>query len=211
MKLLTRCLFLLLIIIPHSVLGQKETKHLFGKDRPAEWSLFIAPEVRYSSLFNTGVVYGGVKGALLFDHHYAFGFSVGGFLTEALTEAPGTTGEIVGLNEVMIYGGFYFDYVTTFNSPVQISFPTLIGGGGILLLEKTEPNPVSGIVDEKLVEGGIYFVVEPAINMEINLTRVIRIGLGGGYRFIVNSDLERFTDKDLAAPFVNMNIKFGIY
>jgi hypothetical protein len=101
--------------------------------------------------------------------------------------------------------------VTTFNAPVQISFPTVIGGGGVLLLEKMPKNPISGIVDEKLVEGGVYFVLEPAINLEVNLSRVVRIGIGGGYRFIINSDLERFSNKDLSAPSINFNIKFGIY
>lgn len=206
-----RSVIFLLIFMAHPVLAQKETKHLLGDDSPVEWSFFLAPEVKYSSLFDVGALYGGIKGALLFDHHYAFGLSFGSFLTEALTEAPGTSGEMTGLNEVMMYGGFYFDYVTTFDSPVQLSFPTVIGGGGILLLEKTGPNPISGIEDEKMVEGGVYFVVEPAVNLEINLSRIIRIGLGGGYRFIVNSDLERFSDRDLAAPSVNMNIKFGIY
>lgn len=79
------------------------------------------------------------------------------------------------------------------------------------MLEKTDPNPISGIVDEKLVEGGAYFVLEPSINLEINLSKVIRIGIGGGYRFILKSELERFSDKDLSAPTLNFNVKFGVY
>jgi hypothetical protein len=206
-----RPVLFLLIIISNPVIAQHETKHLLGNDKPVEWSLFLAPEVRYTTLFDEGVLYGGVKGAILFNHHYAFGLSFGSFLTEALTIGPGTTGELTGFNEVMMYGGFYFDYVTAFNSPLQLSFPAIIGGGGILLLEKTDPDPITGIVDEKLVEGGVFFVIEPAVNLEINLTRIIRIGLGGGYRFIINSDLERFSDRDLAAPSVNMSIKIGIF
>jgi hypothetical protein len=211
MKFIARSLILLLIFIPYPVSAQKEIKHLFGNNRPVEWSFFLAPEVKYSTLFDVGVLYGGLKGALLINHHYAFGLSFGSFLTEALTSGAGATGEKTDLNEVMMYGGFYLDYVTAFNSPVQISFPTLIGGGGILLLEKAEPDPISGIVDERLVEVGVFFVIEPAINLEINLTRLIRIGLGGGYRFIFNSDLERFSDHDLTAPTVNLNVKIGVY
>ena len=209
MKSVTKIIILLLLFVPHHILAQKETKHVFGNNKPVDWSLFLAPEVKYSTLFGIGALYGGLKGAFLFDHTYAFGLSYGSFLTEVHVLGPGTTGEVTGFNEVMMYAGFYFDYITTFNSPVQISFPTLIGGGGILLLEKMPPNPISGIVDEKLVEGVVYFVLEPAINLEINLSKVIRIGLGGGYRFIINSDLERFSDKDLSAPSVNFNIKIG--
>jgi hypothetical protein len=206
-----KTLIFLLIIASHPVLAQEETQHIFENNRPVEWSLFLAPEAKYSSLYGIGTIYGGLKGALLFNHHYAFGISFGGFLTETVTYGPGSQGDTTGLNTVMMYGGFYLDYVTTFNAPVQISFPTVIGGGGVLLLEKMPKNPISGIVDEKLVEGGVYFVLEPAINLEVNLSRVVRIGIGGGYRFIINSDLERFSNKDLSAPSINFNIKFGIY
>lgn len=211
MKRVIKILILLYIIVPHHILAQNTSKHVFGSERPVRWSLFLGPEIKYSALYGTDQLYGGLKAALLFNHHYAFGLSFGSFLTEAVEDGPGTQGDTTGLNTVMMYGGFYFDYVTSFNAPVQISFPTIVGGGGILLLEKMEPNPVSGIVDEKMVEGGVYFVLEPAINLEINLTRVIRIGIGGGYRFIINSDLERFSDKDLSAPTLNFNIKFGLY
>lgn len=211
MKYIAVTLLFLFTIFPQHILAQLESQHLFGKEWPVDWSLFLAPEVKYSSLYGEGELYGGLKAALLFNHHYAFGLSFGSFLTEAVTDGPGSQGDTTGLNTVMMYGGFYLDYVTTFDAPVQISFPTIIGGGGILLLEKMEPHPVSGIIDEKMVEGGVYFVLEPAINLEINLSRVIRIGIGGGYRFVINSDLERFSDNDLSAPTLNFNIKFGAY
>lgn len=211
MKLVAKTFIFLLIIIPRHIHAQLESQHVFGKEWPVEWSMFLAPEIKYSALYGKGELYGGLKGALLFNHHYAFGLSFGSFVTEAVANGPGSQGDTTGLNTVMMYGGFYLDYVTSFNAPVQISFPTIIGGGGVLLLEKMPPNPVSGIIDEKLVEGGVYFVVEPAINLEINLTRAIRIGIGGGYRFIINSDLERFSNKDLSAPTLNFNIKFGTY
>ena len=211
MKYIVITLLFLSTILPHHLLAQGETKSLFGNNRPVDWSLFLAPEVKYSALYGEGEIYGGLKAALLFKHHYIFGLSYGSFLTEAVKNGIGSQGDTTGLNTVMMYGGFYLDYVTSFNSPVQISFPTIIGGGGILLLEKLEANPVSGIIDEKLVEGGVYFVLEPAINLEINLSRVIRIGIGGGYRFIINSDLERFSNNDLSAPTLNFNIKFGVY
>ena len=211
MKLIVKTIILLSIILPHHIMAQNTSKYVFGTDKPVRSSLFLGPEVKYSSLYGTDQLYGGLKAALLFNQHYAFGLSFGSFLTEAVADAPGSQGDSVGLNTVMMYGGFYLDYITSFNAPVQISFPTVIGGGGVLLLEKMEPNPVSGIQDERVVEGGVYFVLEPAVNLEINLTRTIRIGMGGGYRFIINSDMERFSDKDFSAPTLNFNIKFGLY
>ncbi len=188
----------------------QDEKYLLSNNKQLSWSLFIAPEAKYTRIYGIGTLYGGVKGAILYNNKYAIGLSVGSFLTEAVKDGPGSEGNITGLNQVMGYGGFYFDYFSSFNSPVQISFPIVIGGGGIILLEKKEPNSV-GIVDEKFVEGGVFFALEPAINMELNISKAIRVGFGIGYRFIINSDLERYSNKDLSAPSVNMNVKFGIF
>ncbi|MBN2613529.1 MAG: hypothetical protein JXB00_18380 [Bacteroidales bacterium] len=190
--------------------SQDSRNYLFGEDKEIEWSIFLAPEVKYSKLFDVGTVYGGIKGGLLYNNRFTAGLSAGAFLTEALTEGPGSDGYITGLNQVMGYGGLYFDYNTSFNSPLQISFPTVIGGGGILLLEKKEPN-AAGITDEQLVEGGVFFVFEPAINLEVSIVKTIKIGMGAGYRFIFKSELERFSDKDLSAPSFNLTFKFGIF
>lgn len=207
-----RILILLIALSGHffPVASQTNTKYLFGNDKDINYSLFIAPEAKYSWLFGVGTLYGGVKGAILFDNQFAMGLSAGAFLTEALTEGPGSEGYTTGLNQVMGYGGLYLDYITSFNSPVQISFPTVIGGGGIILLEKKEPNS-AGITDERMVEGGVFFTLEPAVNLELNVIKTIRVGFGIGYRFIFKSELERFSDKDLSAPSVNFNIKFGIF
>ncbi|MFO7657640.1 MAG: hypothetical protein R6W78_11280 [Bacteroidales bacterium] len=190
--------------------SQTGQKYLIGEDKEIEWSVFIAPEAKYSWLFDVGTVYGGLKGGILYDHRFTLGLSAGAFLTEALAEAPGSEGYMTWLNQVMGYGGLYFDYNTSFNSPIQLSFPTVVGGGGILLLEKKEPN-AAGITDERLVEGGVFFVLEPAINLELNVTKTIKIGMGAGYRFIFKSELERFSDKDLSAPSFNLTFKFGIF
>ena len=115
MKLVTKTFILLLIIIPRHIHAQLESQHLFGKEWPVEWSMYLAPEVKYSALYGKGELYGGLKGALLFNHHYSFGLSFGSFVTEAVTDGPGTQGDTVGLNTVMMYGGFYLDYVTSFN------------------------------------------------------------------------------------------------
>ena len=205
--------FFLIILILECYLSansQNNSKYLFNENKEINWSLFFAPEVKYTRLCGGGALYGGLKSALLYNNKYAIGISFGSFLTETVREGIDSEGNAAGLNMVMAYGGFYFDYITSFNSPVQISFPTLIGGGGIFLLEKRPPNTY-GIIDEGLVEGGVYFVLEPSINLEINVSKIIRVGFGIGYRFIINSDLERYSDKDLSAPSVNLTTKFGIF
>lgn len=210
MKKAALIVILFMIFIFPDVFSQKESRYLFGNEKQIHWSVYMGPEVKYSKIFNHGAVYGGMKAAILYNNNFAVGLSFGGFISEVAFRGIGSEGFETGLNEAMAYGGLYLSYGTSFRSAVQISFPTVIGGGGILILEKKEPN-AAGIVDERLVEGAAYFVFEPAVNMEINLSKTIQTGIGIGYRLVMKSELERFTDKDLSAPLASFNIKIGIF
>jgi hypothetical protein len=193
--------------------SQEETVSLFGKNSSKQntWGFYFGPEVKITEIVGITSVYGGIKAAMLLDHQFAVGLAAGSLLTETAFTGIGSDNLNVGLNSVMMYGGLYLDYITKFHSPVQISFPTVIGGGGFILLEKLEAHPVTGISDEKFVEAGVFFMLEPSVSVELNVFKKLRVGVGGGYRFVINSDLERISDADLSAPTLNLSFKYGIF
>jgi hypothetical protein len=105
------------------------------------------------------------------------------------------------LRNAIFYGGFYLDFLVPTGIPLQVSFPTLLGIGGDFVYEK-EPYA-------KILELGDFRFAEPKINLELNLSRVIHIGAGFGYRFVVNSHIQRLSNKDLSGIVINGTIKFG--
>ena len=57
----------------------------------------------------------------------------------------------------------------------------------------------------------VFFVLEPAVNIEINITSFLRIHLGAGYRFISGIEKYNFTNSDFSGPSGNFTLKFGMF
>ncbi|HUX94068.1 MAG TPA: hypothetical protein VMV36_09670 [Ignavibacteriaceae bacterium] len=55
----------------------------------------------------------------------------------------------------------------------------------------------------------IFFVVEPELNVEFNVTTFFRINSGIGYRFISGIRSGYYSSVNLNAPELNLNLKFG--
>ncbi len=188
--------------------AQKETNYIFDSDK-IEYDFFMGPELKVSHLIEGYQLYSGIKAAMLLDNKFAFGISAGGFVTETKFEGLNDIGEWGLLNTVVAYGGFYFDYIIPGNLPVQISFPNLVGVAGVTLFSSVYNTP--GRTDEEMVEGGVFFIYEPAVNLEFNITSYLRIGFGGGYRLAIKGDMDRLSAKDMSDPTFNFSIKIGSF
>ncbi|MFZ1729098.1 MAG: hypothetical protein WBQ23_06980 [Bacteroidota bacterium] len=56
------------------------------------------------------------------------------------------------------------------------------------------------------------FVVEPAVNVELNVTEWFRISAGASYRFVSGlNELQGIEDKDLSGPSGSLSMKFGAF
>jgi hypothetical protein len=87
------------------------------------------------------------------------------------------------------YGGFEFEYINSTRKLVHFGFQVLVGGGHIefsnrnINVEKTRDN---------------IFIVQPGLNLHLNVTTWLRLTAGGSYRFVNNSDLIGTSDNDLS-------------
>ena len=62
---------------------------------------------------------------------------------------------------------------------------------------------------EASMNHGAYFVTEPFLNLDLNVTRFFRISLGGGYRYTIGTYSRGITAKDLNTFSGNLTFKFG--
>ncbi|MBN2347641.1 MAG: hypothetical protein JXJ22_02320 [Bacteroidales bacterium] len=211
MKTTRSILFITFIIAFSNLYSQEisnnESQFIFKNSKPVDISLFLGPEVKFTHLINGFGAYAGVKAAILFNNSFALGLAGGGFVTETVFDGPTRDGVIDGLNTIMGYGGFYLDYIIPSKMPFQISFPTLIGAGGVVLFEKS----TEALRDEKMVEGGVFLIIEPAVNLEMNVSKFFRPGIGVGYRLAFRGDMDRLAPKDVSGLSVNLNFKFGSF
>jgi hypothetical protein len=188
---------------------QENNKYIFSSSSDIKSTLFLGPELKISKLIDNYQLYTGLKVAILFNDKIAFGLAGGGFVTEEVFNGLNDLGEEAALNTISGYGGFYIDYIIPTESPVMISFPMLIGVAGIALFTPQEVNNL--ITDDRLIEGGVFFIYEPAVNAEVNITGFLRMGMGIGYRFAVRGDMDRVSARDFSAFTFNWNFKFGSF
>ncbi len=201
-----------IFIIPlciQSSFAQYDANYIFGRKSNVKQSFFLGPELKLSRMIKGYQLYTGFKGGVLFNDKIAIGLSGGGFVTETVFKYYYDQGDKDLLNTVMLYGGFNIDYIIRTSSPVQLSFPMLVGGAGVVLF--SPDTTINMIADEKMVEGGVFIIYEPGINLEVTFTRFLRMGLGIGYRFAFRGDMDRVSSGDLSDFTFNLNIKFGSF
>ena len=90
----------------------------------------------------------------------------------------------------MGYGGLVLEYFINPSSLVNVSVKGLIGGGST---SWNWEDP--------------FFVAEPEVKVNLNVTEFFRIGFGGGYRFVSGN---RHDDR-LRGPSATVDLKFGVF
>lgn len=112
------------------------------------------------------------------------------------------------------YGGLVLGYSLSPKEIIHIHFPVLIGGGGFEVSDRKdlrEFRDQNQLALDHRVEHSSVFVVEPGVEVEINVTKFFRFGMGGSYRIVQGAVLDRnnITDSDLSSWAANVSFKFG--
>lgn len=121
--------------------------------------------------------------AMIANHGLAIGFSGKGFFSEPYEKVLGSN---TSYSYTGGYGGFLIEPILFPKFPVHISFPILLGAGGIArstLLNYYYPYDYTDMLVE---DAEAFLVAEPGMELEFNITRWMRMGLGASYRFTSN-------------------------
>jgi hypothetical protein len=200
-----------------------EMKTLFTGNKLKFSGGFINPELK-GTIINPGDGkdgYGFLMGGRLgfiFNDKFSIGLGGYGLVTNHTT----TYGEIVDddYNAAALigfgYGGLVFEYTLFGNKMIHFTIPVLVGGGGASLYKDV-------VIDEEewtweqwsdqfnTYESSGFFVVEPGVNLEVNITKFMRFDLGASYRMIQFTEMDYLTDSDLSNLAVNASLKFGLF
>jgi hypothetical protein len=124
----------------------------------------------------------GYKGAWITGHSLAIGVAGNAFVTEL-------DAAIFPYSDYSVlaggYGGLLVEPIIFGMKPVHFSFPVILGAGAVFFdtgyYNDYNSHPTN-------IEP--YFVVEPGLEIEMNICRFFRIGVGGSYRFTTDVDLQ---------------------
>jgi hypothetical protein len=160
---------------------------------------FATPTIRFMEVGDDLGLLGGAKVGVLINH--SLGVSVMGYGT-ILRPGPEDLEDLESLE--IAYGGIAFEYIFMPHSVFHVCVPVSVGGGRVRFVGKYR-DPDSG------EDSGSFFMVEPELDLEVNLTRNLRLNLGVAYLSINGTDFADFTDEDLSSLTGTVALRVGSF
>lgn len=107
------------------------------------------------------------------------------------------------------YGGFLLEPILFPRSPVHLAFPIVAGVGGISIVHSNWVSDPWEYRDSWVEESQAFLVVEPGVEVEFNLLRFFRMGLGVSYRQTSKLSLNDVPSGALNGITAGISFKFG--
>ncbi len=110
------------------------------------------------------------------------------------------------------YGGIYVEPILFNRKVLSLSFPTVLGGGGIA------ETRVGGVIDDfedfdleasDLHNSDFFWLAEPGVAVNLNISRWMRLSAGASYRYAYSVDSALVEDDRLNSLNGNVSLKFG--
>jgi hypothetical protein len=187
--------FLLFVMLTLPVFAQEQT--LIGED--IESGGFGGPVVRVTSINGESAVLVGGRGGWIINHSFVLGGAGYGLVTNVNAKNADSVHQFIEMG----YGGLDLEYIASSNNLFHFSLELLIGGGGIGFKVGND----DGLNTYRTMKG--FFVVEPSIHANLNVTHFFRIAGGVSYRYVSGLISPVSTNADLSGFSAGLTLKFG--
>lgn len=184
---------------------QPEYRTLFGRDGNHSNGVYGALTFNYGMIDGQDALMTGIKGGWIIDHKLTLGIAGTGFMNDLrFTDKMQNN----AVNLAGGYGGLLIEPIIAPFSPIHITFPVIIGAGGVAYVNYNWWNYENN--QEPVVwDSDAFFVIEPGIEIEFNIVRFMRLAVGASYRHTSNVRLNN-TDGDVLRGFNGgFSLKFG--
>jgi hypothetical protein len=195
---------------------EESMRTLFGSEHDLHHGGWGAPMAAYTRIMDQHALLVGARGGWIIDHRFTLGIAGFGLVTpvenaayDAHLIADGFAPQWKSRFQTG-YGGLLIEPIIAYRSPVHISLPVLIGAGGCGYQTHTglqqDLDPYAYNDDFEA-----FFVLEPGIDLEMNLVKIVKLGLGASYRY-TSDILLPATAKDALRGFnASISIKVGVF
>lgn len=185
-----------------------EIKTIFGPGKISHGG-FIAFSGDYSNnMLDRNALLLGARGGWIMDHWFSIGMGGYGLVTPISKDYFDNNNELRTEYFNMGYGGLYLELSPMAKFPVHFSFPILLGAGGCGYYEKIY-NTTYEWEDYSLLDSDAFFIVEPGVQLEINVLKNLRLGFGANYRYVEDLDIENTAPDALNGMSYDFTIKLG--
>ncbi len=172
---------------------------------------FGAPELKISRMNDDLAVMIGGRGGMIFNHQLVLGGGGYGLVNDVPVAITPDSTRYLNFG----YGGFFLGYIMAPNKLIHLDFNTLIAAGGLGFRDAVfrdwddewdeyEDFDVDAHTDAVLV-------LEPTLNLILNLTTWMRLGVGASYRYVYGLDNPYIGDLDMSGGSLTFSLKFGMF
>ncbi len=184
---------------------QPEYRTLFGRDGKHSHGAYGALTFNYGMIDGQDALMTGIKGGWIIDHRLTLGIAGTGFMND-LRFTDKLQNDAVNLAGG--YGGLLIEPIIAPFAPVHITFPVIIGAGGVAYVNYNWWN-YEGNTEPTVWDSDAFFVIEPGIEIEFNVVKFMRLAVGASYRHTSKVRLDN-TDGDVLRGFNGgLSLKFG--
>lgn len=149
---------------------------------------------------------------MVIGHSLNLGFEGYGMLTHVNSDNLNSQGHPYFLQ--MGYGGFHIEPVIASDNLIHLTLPVLLGAGGIA--ETQNPLWTGNVVDgvhtdfhQRIHRSDMFLIAEPGINLELNVSRFMRLAGGVSYKFVSDAQMPGIAVNDLEGISGNLSLRFG--
>ncbi|MCF8368869.1 MAG: hypothetical protein K9G76_07480 [Bacteroidales bacterium] len=187
--------------------NNQEYRTLFGSENISHggWG---GLSVNYTQIGGADAILVGAKGGWLINHGVTIG--IGGYgISNNLYYDKKIDDKYDEYQMAGGYGGLLIEPIIGAKWPVHVSIPILIGAGGVAYINNYWSSYDNDFNSTYTEDADAFFVLEPGIEVELNMIKFMRLSIGGYYRITSDLNLADTKPNVLDGFSVGMNLKFG--
>jgi hypothetical protein len=187
-----------------------EIKTIFGDtDHKIDHGGYGAFSVGYTQIGGEDVVTLGGRAGWIIDHHVTLGLAGTALVNSIYLD--GYWPDEDGLYLVGGYGGFFVEPIIAPQFPIHVSFPIMIGGGGLALNDYTWHDYDWEYDEYEPYDWDYYFVLEPGVEIELNVVKFLRVAFGASYRYTTDMHIQELPNDLMRGFNGTVTLKMGVF
>ncbi len=199
-------LIFVIMLLSTSLFSQEkkdyEIQTLLGKN--ISHGGYLGLSMGYTQINGTDALTAGGRIGWVINHRFVIGIAGNGFANSVYNNDP------VLQTETLIeggYGGLFVEPVIGSRLPVHISFPIVFGAGSVSLNKSYYDG--ADPWESYSYDEDTYALVEPGVEVELNMLKFFRIAVGASYRYTTDIQLQNLKSGILDGLSGTVTLKFG--
>jgi len=189
---------------------QGEMRTIFGNNEKITHGGYGALLINYSQINDRDAVLVGGRGGWIVNHGITIGIGGYGFANQLNYKNFQVDNKVY--DKVFLsggYGGLLVEPILFPFSPIHVAIPVIIGAGGAAYVNDYYYGNPGNEWEYYTIDSSPFFVLEPGVEIEFNMVKFMRIGLGAYYRYTSGLDLVNTDEHALDGFSTGISLKFG--